>query len=350
MKKILVMFTGGTIGSKKNNKLINVDESTAYYLLDKYMESGYARDVEFVTIQPLNILSENLIPNDWLIMYKCLIENNFQTYDGVIITHGTDTLPFSAAALSYMLNDTLIPVVITASNYPLEDDKSNGLKNFISSVDFVLEKPACGVFVVYENNKGEAIVHLGTRLTEAVPFTNEFYSINSLYFGKMINRKISIIEHELNPTLDMLHLPRQKANIPDVNYTSEILYIRPHPGLDYRYYNFAARKPKAVLHGLYHSGTACTRDNEGFYSLVNFVKYCIDNSVDFYISPINVSGDLYLTSNSLIDAGAIPLQNISLEAGLVKLMLAYGSFSNKEHIREFLNKNTLFFEDCQLVY
>lgn len=350
MQNILVVFCGGTIGSRKSGSLIDVDEDAAACLLRKYKAGAKQKDVEFTTVQPLNMLSENLLPADWLTMFNCLRACNFQQYVGVVITHGTDTLPFSAAALSYLLHYSAVPVVMTGGNFPLADERSNGLRNFTNAVDFVLDRPASGVFVVFENAQGESVVHLGTRLTEAVPFTHRFYSINSLYFGKMCDGKFVPNEHPLNPALELLRRPRGRAADVSFAFSPEILFIKPYPGIDYRFCDFTVRKPRAVLHGLYHSGTACAREETGAYSLVNFIGYCSAQGVDFYISPVNIAGDLYLSAKRLIDAGAIPLPNISPEAGIVKLMLAYGSFGEREKIHAFLAKDPLFFENCQQVF
>lgn len=349
MKKILVIFTGGTIGSKKTDNTINVDDSTSYYLLDQYNNSEYKNEVLFEMSQSLNILSENLIPKDWLVLYETLSQLDLAAYNGIIITHGTDTLPFTSAAISYLFNWSPIPVVITASNYPLEDGRSNGFDNFVNSVEFILNDNIPGVFVIFENNWGESIVHLGTRLIQAVPFTHEFDSINSIIFGKMEDYKFVKYEHPSNPPLEEFRKPKQSVNLPRINFANDIVYIKPYPGLNYEYYDFSARKPRAVLHDLYHSGTACTRMDDRFqHSLISFIDQCIDNDIEVFISPIkDISGDLYISSNKLLQAGAHSLPNISIEASIVKLMLAYGCFTDENSIHKFM-KESLFYES--LIY
>lgn len=345
MKKILVIFTGGTIGSKKTDKTINVDDSTSYYLLDQYNNSEYKNEVLLEMSQPLNILSENLIPKDWMVLYETLSQLDLAAYKGIIITHGTDTLPFTSAAISYLFNWSPIPVVITASNYPLEDGRSNGFRNFVNSVEFILNDNIPGVFVIFENNRGESTVHLGTRLIQAVSFTHEFDSVNSIIFGKMEDYKFVKYEHPSNPPLEEFRKPKKRVSLPRINFANDIVYIKPYPGLNYEYYDFSAQKPSAVLHDLYHSGTACTRMDDRFqHSLISFIDQCIDNDIEVFISPIkDVSGDLYISSNKLLQAGAHSLPNISIEASIVKLMLAYGCFTDENSIHKFM-KESLFYE------
>lgn len=346
MKNILVIFTGGTIGSRKDNKKINVDSNLAYVLLEEFQKLNNSKNIHFDTLHPYNILSENLIPSDWLILKKCLSEVEFTKYDGIIITHGTDTLPYTSAAISYLFRDTNIPIVLTASNYPLGDERSRGLRNFSNSVDFIINNPKLGVFVVFENQFGESIVYLGTRLSQALPFTDEFDSPNAVPFGKMKDGKFFITEDPTNISMDqLLAIRERKLPLEKIHFSPDILYIKPYPGIGYHYFDFHKRKPKAILHDLYHSGTACTREVEDqHFAIKEFMDYCNKHGVAFFIAPFkNTDGDLYLSSHKLIEYGAIPLENISVEASIVKLMMAYGTFTNQEDIFQFI-KSELFFE------
>jgi L-asparaginase len=343
----MVIFTGGTIGSRKTDRSINVDTSTSFELIQMYETHAGKRIVEFDTVQPLNILSENLVPADWTTMIRQLETIDFSLYQGIIITHGTDTLPFTAAALSFACQGFPIPLVLIASNFPINDSRGKGLENFTHAVDFIADQPLSGVFVIFENNRGEAIVHLGTRLMQSDPYTDEYDSTYSVPFGVMDNKKFTYNIHELNPALAKLqnnHAP--KLDISAIAFSSEVLYIKPYPGLNYAYYDFSTHKPKAVLHDLYHSGTASTHTTKTFHaSILDFMAYCKSHNVAIYITPLkNNSGDLYASSIQFMQAGAIPLENISVESAMVKLMLAYGSFNDTQHILDFMQDNALFFE------
>ncbi|MEX2461791.1 MAG: asparaginase domain-containing protein [Paenibacillaceae bacterium] len=347
MKKILVVFTGGTIGSLKKNHSIDVDALTSYELIQMYEAYTHKRQVEFDTHQPLNILSENMVPLDWITLINQLKKIDYSLYQGIIITHGTDTLPYTAAALSLACKGIPIPIVLIASNFPLNDTRGKGVQNFSHAVDFIMEQPLVGVFVIFENNHGDAIVHLGTRLTPSDPFTDEYDSTYSVPFGVINNKKFIHNTHELNPSLSSLQNQLELGKLSKhVAFSNEILYIKPHPGLNYHYYDFTTHKPKAVLHDLYHSGTACTRASDLFHSsMIHFLTYCQSHDVAVYIAPLkNKAGDLYASSIRLIEAGAIPLENISLETALIKLMLAYGSFEEHAHVLRFMQETSLFFE------
>ncbi|WP_167859806.1 asparaginase [Paenibacillus cymbidii] len=350
MATMLVMFTGGTIGSRKSDRTIDVDAAAAYRLIEAYRASPGNRGVAFETKQPLNILSENMLPADWLTLAASLQEADMAQYDGVIVTHGSDTLAYTAACLSYAFHDIRVPLVLTASNYPLDDPRNVGQRNFGDAIDFILDRRLPGVFVVYENDKGESVVHLGTRLLQAAPFTDQYASTYDVPFGRMKNGKFVPDPHPLNPSPERLHAQQTRGRVfpfGRLAFSTDILYIRPYPGTNYEWFDFAHRRPKAVLHDLYHSGTACTREAEGGqYSFHRFIAYCRSYGVTVYAAPIkNASGDLYASSVAMLQAGAVAMENVSIEAALVKLMLAYGMFGTEEEAAALVNGPALFFEN-----
>ena len=114
--KILVVFTGGTIGSCYNDGVISPDSSTRYKLIEMYKQNGgYA---EFDAISPYTVLSENLNGEYFNLLYNS-VKENINNYDGIIVTHGTDTLQYTSAVLSYMFGLCNTPIVLVSANYPL---------------------------------------------------------------------------------------------------------------------------------------------------------------------------------------------------------------------------------------
>jgi L-asparaginase len=190
-------------------------------------------------------------------------------------------------------------------------------------------------------------VHLGTRLSQSDPFTDEYNSTYSVPFGEMINQRFVHNNHAINAQLVSFHKQHEVKSMNEtVCFSSEVLYIKPHPGLNYHYFDFSKLRPKAVLHDLYHSGTACIRTSDSFASsFIDFLTYCRIHDVPVYIAPLkNQFGDLYTSSIQFIEAGAIPLGNISTETALVKLMLAFGCYKEHGEILDFMLESCLFFE------
>ncbi len=342
MKKILVIFTGGTIGSQIKDATIDVDAAAGGEILKMFHEK-YVRNIEFETMQPLNILSENSNPMYWQVLYNAMKNLNFQSYSGIIITHGSDTLPYTGAFIGFLFHYLEIPIVITASNYTLGRAKSNGLTNFINSVELIHESGLKGIYSVFQNNKNKSKIFLSTRIQEADAYQDQFISFGGSDLGEIQNGKVLLHRSAVNPTRKQLNEHRVKLLGDDLYFVNRITAIKPYPGLVYRDFNFPV-KPSAILHSLYHSGTGCIHG--GRYSLPDFVKKCIESGIDFYIISLkNVESDLYITSREIMEAGAIPLQNISFEAAYAKLNIAYNQtamspmeYMQKEIFFEFLPK------------
>ena len=314
MKKILVILTGGTIGSKVEGKIINTTAASSYRLIQLYNEK-YTDDTEFEVIQPINILSENLTPVEWGILCNCLLELDFEKYEGIIITHGSDTLSYTSALIGTMFGNCSIPIVLVASNLALGLPGSNGMNNFRNAVCFIKSSCINGVFTIFENNKGEIPVYLSTHIVESDPFTDQFRSFTGKYFGKMIDEKFVATENYpcLMESDDILW---------NGNFDNKILLIRPYPGLNYNNIDLSS-KPKAVLHYMYHSATACTTDG---YSIIDFAKKCNDLGIDFYCASFkNKDAALYDSSAKIVNSGVIPLYNISCEAAYAKLIIMYNA-------------------------
>lgn len=340
--KVAIVFTGGTIGSVISGDTIDVDVSARELLLD-YINGQITEEVTFVVSQPLNILSENMIPKHWGIIYEHVKALLFQDYTGIIIAHGSDTLPYTAAMLSYMLGHTRIPILLTGSNYPLEDVRSNGRSNMLNCIRFIMEQIP-GIFTIFQNEKRESVVYLGTRMLEAVHITDEFQSFGDIYFGKMLPNGFSYHHSPVNPTIDQLKQRRGIIEFEGIQFEAPIMVIKPYPGLNYQFYRFGEHKPKAIIHDLYHSATHNTLEELPNESLVNYIKYCTSEGVDVYLVPFRkLEEKMYLSSKKLMDAGAKPLRNISLIGVITKLILAYSYYKQEQERNAFIEQR-IFYE------
>lgn len=344
MKNILVVFTGGTIGSRTKGSSIDVDTGIGYELLRTYREQFGDEQAAFDCIQPFTLLSENMLPDDWLMLIQAISAHDPSRYDGVIIAHGSDTLAYTAAAVSYAFADVPVPVLLTASNYPPDDPRSEAIRNLAACVSMITHDPLPGVFVVLEDNLGRSIVHLATRIKQSQPFTDQIDSANGCPFGEIIDGRLKLQAVQQNPGVNELRAwkERKQPHIP--SFTGDVLYIKPYPGFRYSHIQLAANPPQAVLIELYHSGTTGTRFARPEDTLEQFIELCRQLGVDVYAAPLkDADGKLYATSHALFEYGVIPLDRISVEAALVKLMLAYGTLHEQDAIRQLLRRS-LFFE------
>lgn len=175
MKRILMIATGGTIASKRSDDGLKP-------LITSEELLGYVPDAkEFChadAIQVLNIDSTNMQPKHWL-MIADTIEKHYEAYDGFVICHGTDTMAYTAAALSYLIQNSSKPVVITGAQKPIDLEITDAKTNLLDSLRFACCDKAYGVTIVFD---GKVIA--GTRgKKERTKSYNAFSSINFPYIA-----------------------------------------------------------------------------------------------------------------------------------------------------------------------
>tara|TARA_B100000029_G_scaffold492377_1_gene553589 strand:+ start:20875 stop:21903 length:1029 start_codon:yes stop_codon:yes gene_type:complete len=337
MNKILIILTGGTIGSVKKGNIIDISKKN---FLKKFLNN----DVIYKIIQPINILSENAVPENWNEIIKCVEKNWEKDFSGIIITHGTDTLSYSASAISQYFYNFFKPVLFVSSDKPLNEKKANGRDNLNAAINFILKVKLPGTYVAYKNpNDNYVSFFLGSRVKQINSFDNKLNSKISNYFCYFKNKKFFFNKKE-NPSIqDIKKNCKKKELNKNFRFSNKILIINPFPGLNYNYINFKKEKPKAILQTLYHSGTACTQKNFKFStSIEEFIKIYKKN-ISFYITPITSKNKtIYKSLKTLLNLGVISIKDVTVETAYAKLCLAYKTFKSKKKIGNFLKKNNFF--------
>lgn len=170
MKKILLLCTGGTIASVKTSDGLK-PALTAEELV------GYVPEVkrfcEVDVLQVCNIDSTNMTPEVWGQIVH-VVNENYDRYDGFVITHGTDTMAYSSAALSYMIQNSRKPIVITGSQKPINIDGTDAKDNLRDSILYASDSYSQNVSLVFDGN-----VIAGTRAKKMMARSfNAFHSVN----------------------------------------------------------------------------------------------------------------------------------------------------------------------------
>lgn len=295
---IFVIFTGGTISSSENGGYIGPDEENNYRLINEYRKRNpeKCKNISFGTAKPYYILSENLTGKHINLLADC-IDNAVSSddCDGIVVTHGTDTLQYMAAGLSYIYPDINIPIVLVSSNYILDDSRANGYDNFSAAIDFITvchettkksttvsaEKNAVnniaankttihkGIYVAYKNENEAAIIHYGARLLPHMSYSDKLYSVDNLTATGSIN-SITTTDN-IGSITTCISNNKQPCNInktdvefifgdkPRFSEHSPIAFIRSYPG---EKYSPAPEYVRAILLDTYHSGTLCTDSSE----------------------------------------------------------------------------------------
>lgn len=230
--KIALVATGGTIGSRKNaDGIIKLSNQAT----DQIASIVGAESV----FDSLSIHSERMGYAD-LNKFRRITERALETSpDGIIVTHGTDTLAFSSAYLSYAFADTKIPIVICSADLPLTEPDSNGFDVLHSAKTFLNSRKP-GVFVVYKNAGFAPQVHHGARLLPAHLHEHTYHSLGDWDF------RDTGLMHGMNFDLE----------------GHNVLMISPYVGLDYSSFNIDGYS--AVVHCAYHSGTVNADDFNRF--------------------------------------------------------------------------------------
>ena len=170
MKKILLIATGGTIASKYTSEGLCPQISSEELL--SYVPT--ARDFcEIDAVQPFNLDSTNINASQWLALAS-LIQKKYEYYDGFVICHGTDTMAYTAAALSYLIQNNRKPVVITGAQKPIDLPITDARANLLDSLRFAAHDRAHGVNIVFG---GEVIAGTRAKKERSKSF-NAFSSIN----------------------------------------------------------------------------------------------------------------------------------------------------------------------------
>ena len=307
--KLLFIFTGGTIGSTACGETISVDSQKPYLLCEKYAEN-YPVDFTYDTLEPFSELSENFSGDHIACILSTVLENAQRDYDGIIVTHGTDTLAYTAAALGYALGNDSLPVCLVSSNYPIEDARSNGLANLFGAISLIRTKTARGVFVLYRNNEGEQIVcHRATRLSTSIALADDVFSVYEMPYGTVdeagtfrknpaFSEKTDALAAPLSPTLG--------------TQSHAILRVFPYPGMVYPEITEA---PRAILLDTYHSGTVDAVSAAAH----DFFRTAREKGI-----PVFVTGDTVYDSRRIFDEYGIIRLPIAPIAAYMKLWL-YGT-------------------------
>ena len=353
-KNILVIFTGGTICTTIKNGVMSTDSSATSALVElfKQSDSPCKKNVMFDKGEFFNILSENMTVKKWneLITYfqsklpECL------KYDGIIVAHGTDTLAYSCALFSLLLKNISIPVFFVSSNNSIlcedgtQNPKANGCDNFRAAVECICKDIVPDVYATYKNpDDCRMYLHKAENLIQCQIYDENFYSADALDITDIESARFDTVENHTKTNFISLPIMKMKGN----ELKDCILKVTPYVGLNYDMFN--PQNAKAVLHGTYHSGTACvvkTSENSDYNdtsSILYFFDKCAKSNIPFYYSPSQTGAEATVyASVPIIEAHRCNGQKIRFcygqtdELMYAKLLIAYSLNFNESEIEELM--------------
>lgn len=319
MKNILLLATGGTIAS------VPGDEGLAPGLTDQDLLRYFPDPngtFKLHSINVMNVDSTNMQPEFWIEIAKTIYEN-YDRYDGFVITHGTDTLGYTSAALSYMLQNLTKPIVMTGSMVPIGFEETDAKRNLIDAVRFSCENIG-GVYVVFDGK-----VISGTRAVKVRSKSySAFMSVNSPYIARIDGSHVHYLEHVSANGRGSVKL--------DTSLCTEVFLLKLYPGITPEIFDYIKQTYRGVIIESYGNGgipfekrNLLPKINELIEAGVAVVitTQCLEEGTDLqrYEVGRKVSKKLIISS-----------RDMNTEAIVTKLMWVLGKTENLDLVKEMM--------------
>ena len=321
MKKIpniLLIYTGGTIGMIKNSETGALENFNFNDLLECIPELNLL-DCNISSKSFSNpIDSSNMKPSNW-IEIGTIIEDNYKNYDGFVILHGSDTMSYTASALSFMLENLSKPVIFTGSQLPIGDLRTDAKENLITSIQ---------IASLVENNQ-PVVQEVGLYFEYKLYRANRTTKINAEHFEAFDSPNYPpLIISGVNLSINYQSLLTAKKNkklVVHKIFEPNILLVKLFPGINKETINhlFSTPNLKGMIFETYGSGNIT---NEKWF--LKALKIIIDKKIPVVnvtqCAGGSVNMNIYSTNVIYRNIGIISGKDISTEAAVTKLMLMLG--------------------------
>ena len=329
LPKILLLSTGGTIASKVDYRTGAVTPAlSATELYEAVPEIAKIANVDAEVL--FSEYSENLQPEHWLEIAKKVDSVADSDYTGIIIAHGTDTMHYSSAFLSFSLSGFKKPIVLVGSQRSSDRPSSDAALNLIAATKFLVRYNTKGVFVVMHHNESDKAIacHLGTRVRKNhTSKRSAFETIGS-------PPAYIIFENEIIDNTIRMGDKFSKDYNPRINLDTKVALVKYHPGFDPEIIESLI---KLQYRAIIFEGTGLGHVGKTMYDSIKKAKEkgiflgmtskCIDG---------RVSMTVYESGRDLLDMGIVPLETMIPEVALVKAMWVLGNSDSNDEIKKMM--------------
>lgn len=332
--RVLIIYTGGTIGMIENNQtgaLENFGLEKFRALIPELDNMGY--NVDIIAFAP-PIDSSDMSPYEWVEIAR-LITRYYYKYDGFVVLHGTDTMAYTASALSFMLRNLQKPVILTGSQLPIGKLRTDGKENLLTSVEIAAAKTEEGEAMV-----PEVCVYFDSELLRGNRTTkinsegfNAFRSYNYPVLAKA-GIKIKYQRHAI------LKRDKKLPFCPTFSLNKQVMALTIFPGIMQEYVEtlLTMKNMKALMIKTYGAGNAPQQ-----YWLIDVLRKLTDRGViivnNTQCNKGGVEMSLYKTGQQLLGAGVINGHDSTTEATITKLMVLLGENSQRSAVVRKMNED-----------
>lgn len=331
LPNIILFGTGGTVASRLDYTTGAVIPSfTPGELFNAVPELAEICNIETEIV--FEILSENMRPEYWQKLALKIEKAANEGKEGIVIGHGTDTMGFTSAALSFMLKDLNVPVVLVGSQRSSDRPSSDAALNLINATRLATSDIAEVVVCMLGSSSHDyGLIHRGTlvrKMHSSVRHT--FRTIDDLPLGMIKDKKINMFKQDYQKRSD-------KNTIAKTNFEKNVALVYSYPGMENDILDFYVDKG---YKGIVIAGTGLGHVSTKIY---DSIKRAIQEDVTILMTVQTLHGftgmNVYSTGRELLNMGVIPGRNMLPETAYVKLGWTLGQTNNKEEIKKLLLTN-----------